>query len=429
MAALAALTWHLAGRAGTPEVPDAGELIGWLPDCPPADLETANQRLRLVIECDGWIESVTKDAVYAGASIPEVQEAWLSFVDRGEKPPHPVAPLISAWHARPKPDAPRRTDPLLPKIVFGGPAPERERGMLLGGLVPEDAPEANAELPLFPDAKRRHLPQVSLLELADATGAQAVSKGRGANLEFRLTVESVLSTPKEDREGSAIRPVRIAPSVDDLIYAMHGPKTRDGKQAAWLRIREALLGISQRWIPVGPEGRGRWWLVRLGHEPGDRPRGTDLVLIDVSLPPGSGAGPEMPRSELQAAGRRSGGEYRSQIGFPTLAWNTGRTRFPAKGGETWLWAGDRKRYPVLTPEDRRLIVWGRTPKEASGRSRAAADRVIREAKGIAVVSEDARDPLTGERGWIVVPTKAANAIAERDRRLSGAGENRGEDED
>ena len=72
---------------------------------------------------------------------------------------------------------------ILPVVRVVGPPPERERGMLFGGLV-DDRPRT-ADLSLFPDLEPER-PRVLLLEIVDRTGVPIRSKGRGAPLEARL---------------------------------------------------------------------------------------------------------------------------------------------------------------------------------------------------------------------------------------------------
>ena len=75
-----------------------------------------------------------------------------------------------------------------------GPASERERGLLFGGLV-EDRPR-EVDLPLFPElAPTDH--RVPLLEIVDATGVPLRSRGRGAPIEAQLIVRG----GEPDRRG------------------------------------------------------------------------------------------------------------------------------------------------------------------------------------------------------------------------------------
>ena len=67
----------------------------------------------------------------------------------------------------------------MPTWRVTGPAPERERGILFGGLV-EDRPRV-VDLPLFPELEPTR-PRVSLLEIVDANRSAApVARPRRAH--------------------------------------------------------------------------------------------------------------------------------------------------------------------------------------------------------------------------------------------------------
>ena len=125
---------------------------------------------------------------------------------------------------------------------------------------------------------------------------------------------------------------------------------RGGILAAWGRIRAAILRAGERWIPW--RDGGRWWLLRVRGEPGERPAMTDPVVVEVAIPPGAAAGPKVDRAALRRAGLRSAPAYRTLIGVQSVTWIPGRTRIlrPGIGG---VWTGDARRYPVLTAADRR----------------------------------------------------------------------------
>ncbi len=171
--------------------------------------------------------------------------------------------------------------------------------------MPELDPET---LPLFPDARPERL-RVPLLELADATGVRSMAQGRGAPLDLRLVVEAVLSVGMESRADAA---VRIVWTVRELLEALEPAHPRGGILSAWGRVRAAVLSAGERWIPW-LDG-GRWWLLRVRGEPGERPALTDPVVVEVAIPPGSAAGPKVDRAGLRRAALRSAPVYRTHRG-------------------------------------------------------------------------------------------------------------------
>ena len=88
---------------------------------------------------------------------------------------HPLAPLVHAWQRGPR-EVGRETRVdrrIMPVLRVIGPTPERERGILFGGLV-DDRPRS-AELSLFPDLEpTRH--RVPLLEIVDRAGVPIRSR-------------------------------------------------------------------------------------------------------------------------------------------------------------------------------------------------------------------------------------------------------------
>jgi len=290
-------------------------------------------------------------------------------------------------------------------------SPERERGQLFGGLTPKDPPA----LPLLPGYDPDPVASgvvVPLLELADASGVVSMARGRGAPLDLRLTVESFLSVPPELRGGSS---ARIVIEVEELLGGLFPLAKGRGKRSwfaergrqgsDWRRTRQALEVMGTRWIPW--QSGGRWWPLLLRGLPSDTPALSDKVVIEVALPPGSGSGPVIDRPALQREGLVSGPRYRAMIGVNTIAWVLGVTRMrkPGIGG---LWVGDPDRYPLLSTDDRRRLVFG--PSDRARERGKAADEAIRNTPGLVVVSEAAFDVKTGKKGWRVVPADAARAI-------------------
>ena len=178
---------------------------------------------------------------------------------RGE---FPLLPIIGAWQNRPREvELERRRDRrILPRIVASGDPPEREAGMLFGGLHEGRSVEA-PELPLWPDvapAKR-----VPLLDLVDAAGLPVMTEGRGAPLPLRLFVRALASVRLEHRRLVA---VRIAPTLRELCDGLFPNGWRKGKD--WPRLRDALLHARDYAIP---RRTGLWFPVALRSHAGRPP--------------------------------------------------------------------------------------------------------------------------------------------------------------
>ena len=100
-------------------------------------------------------------AVCRWASMTPAGSGWLSVLTVGLEAAEVPLPPVTANV---------RVDPILPAIRISQ-APERDRGQLFGGLIPDDPPAA---LPLVPDAALGV--RVPLLEVADPWPAAAVRR-------------------------------------------------------------------------------------------------------------------------------------------------------------------------------------------------------------------------------------------------------------
>ena len=153
----------------------------------------------------------------------------------------------------------------MPALRVIGPPPERERGILFGGLV-EDRPRS-AELSLFPDLEpAQH--RVPLLEIMDHAGLPIRSEGRGAPIDARLIVRcGLLMIRPENRH---LHTVRIAVTIRELLdglwprhmnaggtRAAVPPDTESGKLAEAPRratTRPQLYGARRHRRTLVPDG-------------------------------------------------------------------------------------------------------------------------------------------------------------------------------
>ena len=125
--------------------------------------------------------AVTHTSGIAVWSIDRVHRQWCMAEDR--RPLHPLAPIIRAWQKqRPVTIEPeRRKDRGVMVVMRRENRPERQRGMLFGGLLDN---RQQAELPLFEATPVRK--SVAILDLADTAGVPVMAQGRGAPLSARL---------------------------------------------------------------------------------------------------------------------------------------------------------------------------------------------------------------------------------------------------
>ena len=332
---------------------------------------------------------------------------------------HPLAPLVRAWQNRPKKSrASLRPDPVLP-VLQSVSIPERKQAQRMLGLIPDPKPN-EAQIQLFPDLNYPDLSRrVSLLALTDASGVPVMTQGRGAALDLRLTVESLLSIDLDDRELN--RRLNLAFTVRELrdgLFPNGWERRRD-----WPRVREALLRSNLRGIPIDERG-STWHPLHVYLLPSLYSMMLDdKILIEVrSPPPGSKSGPIIDRPVLWPLGVESSPRYRAYIGVQSLAWKPGKTRVVNLKRKRYGWAGNPNVYPVITQRDRRAIAFG--PNDRKNRTHDEIDKAFTDLPGVVVLDQYAVDQKTNARGWRMLPEDAAIAVqAWRERQKEHA--NRG----
>ena len=300
-----------------------------------------------------------------------------------------------------------RLDPILPsvQVVTVQEHPAREAGRLaFGGLVEGRDDLAETQLPLFDRAKEG--PRVAMLELADARGGPVMARGRGAPLDLRLFVAACIMTPLAARE-TKVPLVTTVRELRDFCFPNGWKKRRD-----WPALRTALGRARDYAIPwvVGTTAGG-WWPVAVRFAPGRNAQLDDLVILDVMLPPGCGVGPVITRPELVQLGVTSAPRFRAYLAVHSVAWRPGVTRRPhPRNPEFHLWSADAANYLVLTRADRRRLAFGADDK--GHRTRAQQDAAWEDLPGVEILTRKASN-LDGNRGWLVLPEKAAAAIRTR----------------
>ncbi len=333
----------------------------------------------------------------------ELHRRWAE-IPNDNRPRHPLVPLVAAWQrSRPRQvDPERRQDRrILPCIRVRDGPPERQAGMLFGGLH-EGRRIACPELPLWSEvapAKR-----VPLLDLVDAAGLPVMARGKGVPLPLRLFVRALASVAPEHRSPS---PVRLALTLGELRDGLWPNGWRIGQH--WPELREALIHARDYAIH---DGHGRWFPVALRYMP-DAPALDDMIVLDIAFPDGSRSGPPVVLPDMGRLSVESAPRWRAYIAAHSVAWQPGITRVSApKAGNRILWTRNRMAYPVLTLEDRRRLAFGAGDRKH--RTRKVINDAFRDLPGLVVVSEHASNDRTGEVGWQVLPEDAARVVGKGD---------------
>ena len=327
---------------------------------------------------------------------------WLTTGDPPRAAQHPLIELMTAWQkwrgrdlqaVAVRPET-RKDKRILPKIEIGQSHPDRERGMLLGGLT--DGRQPTRELPLFPELSDRN--RVPILELVDTAGLPVMAGGKGAPLGLRFAIRSLLAVRPRDRNKLC---VRVAVKLEELVAGLYPNGWQRRHQ--WAPLRAMLMEIRNYGIPVDG-GSSLWfpWAVRkIPREHAPSP--DELVVIDLALPPGSGEGPEVHLPTLDRLGLDSAPLYRAFLAVHSLIWRKGVTRVPVDGGQ-WRWIRNLAKYPVITHRERRRLAFG--DNDRKHRTEAEVDRAFEDLPGLVVVERAATDPVAGLIGWRVLPASA-----------------------
>lgn len=318
--------------------------------------------------------------------------------------PHPLAPLVADWQRRPvvRVHESRRDRRIMPALTVIGPTPERERGLVFGGLV-DDRP--SAELSLFPELEP-HRYRVPLLEIVDRTGLPIRSRGRGAPLEGRLLVRGgLLMIRPADR---ALDTVRIAVTVGELLdglWPLSATRQRPRDAENWPKLLAALYR-ARDWTVPDADG-GRWFpmaLRRLPPHAGTLPERDGLVVLDLAPVPGAQHGPSVDLPWLDRMGVTSGPAWRAYIAGRSLVWQPGTTRRPVPGtagkrNKRYGWSRNPDDFPVLTLADLCRLAFGDDTKH-----RTCAGVLAPWLNLPDLTLTKAVDKRTGVHGWRLMPT-------------------------
>ena len=333
--------------------------------------------------------------------IPEDAHAWWLTLPERQSEEHPLLSLVRAWQGRPAlvEHEARKDKAIVPKVEVGTIHPDRQHGMLFGGLTDGRKPP-ETQLPLLPELSHRN--RVGILDIVDAAGVPIMAKGRGAPLALRFGIRSLLTVKPNDRRHDS---VRVALTLGELAAGLYAGRWRNQH---WPKLRNVLLEARNYGMLING-GRSLWfpWAVR--QLPAEHaPAADDLVIIDLAFPPGSAEGPLIDLAALDQLGVESAPRYRAYLAVYSLNWEKGVTRVPVdKRRGQWRWAMDASKYPVLMLDERRRLAFGEGDRKH--RTTAEIDAAFENLPGLIVADKQAKDARNGIIGWRVIPAEVVDA--------------------
>ena len=332
--------------------------------------------------------------------IEDAHTWWLTLPER-QPEEHPLLILVRAWQSRPVPveHETRKDKAIVPRVEVGTIHPDRQHGMLFGGLTDGRKPP-ETQLPLLPELSHRN--RVAILDIVDATGVPIMAKGRGAPLALRFGIRSLLTVKPNDRRHDS---VRVALTLGELAAGLYAGRWRNQH---WPKLRNVLLEARNYGMLING-GRSLWFPWAIRQLPAEHaPSVDDLVIIDLAFPPGSTEGPLIDLATLDQLGVESAPRYRAYLAVHSLNWQKGLTRVPVdKGRGQWRWAMNVNKYPVLLLDERRRLAFGESDRKH--RTTAEIDAAFENLPGLIVADKHAKDARNGIVGWRVIPVETVDA--------------------
>ena len=312
-------------------IPDSETLATWVTNECPSDVRAAADALLMAIwkRSAGWLVSgngepdspprrliasvrdvldLPDKVVVPGAlsilELERVHSAWLRVIE--DRPMHPLVPLVLMWQQRPealKPETnalrimPKGLMNAAPSAVYVDEPLYDPAFLPMTGHV-EDSD--SLQLALFPTVDgESDLPPVTPLILASAAGFGALKLGRGARLDKRLLIYSLLHMPLDQRRPGGRYEWR--PTLEELIQLLWTKDTwRPNKHAK--ALEQAFDAVTMAKIRL-PDGRTWRPVIARGmpnpNEPGSR------AVIQIEVPDLSNRGPSLNFAGLIADGRIS----------------------------------------------------------------------------------------------------------------------------
>jgi len=315
--------------------PTLDDLARWFPECPKTALQEADQRLTDTMRGRGVVATAGPDGLPnlnnirflarwvnqwawgifgpnlrargtgdMDVSLPAefVHQTWFD-IPQGDRPKHPVSPLVKAWQERPTPKQPRKLTnrASLPRLHKMGESDTR-----LPGFPQDRAPQPMGQAFLFPELAPPECPSW-LLWLFDRTGGQALSQGRGAPWPMRLWIGAVLHLDIGSRDGLWHT---LQFPTEEVIRWLH-PNGWGNRRRDWERFPEALHSMAREMAYVPVPGLGSVALLypsvipREPHHP--------LVEFTIRIPPHAASGARIDWHRLCKYGTDSAGLYRAYL--------------------------------------------------------------------------------------------------------------------
>lgn len=285
------------------------------PDSPPR---------RLIVYIEGLLEGDDAPDNMAIIHLENVHHAWLHSGE--DRPMHPLVPLVIIWQQRPEIVTPDTKEiRIMPKgLLTAAPSAiyvdELQHDLQLfpaTGYVEE--PEST-QLGLFPRTETKSdLPPVTPLIMANAAGFGALTLGRGARLDKRILIYSLLSMPLEQRRPGGRYEWR--PTLRELVGLLWAKDAwRPRKHAKALEAAFDAVTLAKIRLPDGRSWRP---VVARG-----MPNPYDLdsqAVIQLEVPELSDRGPSLNFPGLIADGRISDPAFDLWLSLAYL-WDDAKTR-------------------------------------------------------------------------------------------------------
>ena len=282
---------------------------------------------------DDGPDGAAADSLVAG--LEAVHVLWSLFDN--ENLPHPLAALILGWmRDRPEPVIPDdRTRGILPQGLLSGPpatipaVPRSNHSTELPVLGRVDPP--TDQLPLLAELMDNGALDVPLLQLADRAGFRGLQPGRGARLDKRLLLFSLLAVPiAQRRPGGRTEWTPSLRQLRDLLWPVRdrveGGVTRavstyrpNKHGRALLRGLDALSSLNV----ILPDGR-TWRPIHVWENP-NLSNLDGRVYIEIRFPADSDHGPLIDKPALIGAGTISDPAFDLEVGLAYL-WDEAKRR-------------------------------------------------------------------------------------------------------
>lgn len=290
-------------------VPTAQELLDWPQQCPDSfQIDYDECAKELPGEDPERVRSVRNDQV-TPAILNDMHKRWMK-IPSAETVTHPLYPLVKAWQERAIPvELDRRDKSIAPAPLCRiTPAPQspnlpKEQLPKSPGLVWLETPQFTLPgLDSRPEAG-----QVPALVAAAYRASSRKRDTRGAPLESRVFIESVLAVPTHARDGTLYELAILNKEVaTDWLRWNVRANYRPNRKETGLRLQRVLEHVNTIGVPIGTEG-GYYFPVLLQGTSGRRLK--DSALFLVRLPPRSDVGAPIDRDLMRRLGAESGPAY------------------------------------------------------------------------------------------------------------------------